>query len=517
MSIPGKAPLLKHAHDALRATAGAAWMRFAILLLPVAAVVVLFLPTFEGLARRWNDGETGATTQGWLIVALCLWLLHRTAKRLQPLKLQPQPLAGAALIALSFVWLLAIRTGIETAATLLLPLIGIAVIGALFGHRAMRAVVFPLGYFYFAMPAWGLLSPMLQWGSVFAVRLLIRLFGVPASFVGNNVRVPAGTFTIEGGCSGVHFFIVGLALAILYGELQRNSMRRRMQLVLIGVALAILCNWTRVFTVVVAGHLTNMQHYVVAVEHNSLGTVLFAVHMGIFFWIASRLKDDTTPEASACVSQPNQDKPQRSGALGVTVALLSVAVLCGPVWNAMLVHMPRAATHASLLPEAPAGWSGPLAQRSSWRPVFVGADAYAMGRYQTQSDDVELFRAEYAQQQQGEELNGYENSPLGEYAAEQSATVMANGLAERRVVDKAGDSSLIWYGYHVGTRWFDSAFSAQLWYGLRSLFGAPLSGVVVLRASCSNDCESARERLVFMAERAQLHAIADIHDATHAQ
>lgn len=517
MSIPGKAPPLKHAHDMLRATLGAAWMRFAVLLLPVAAVVVLFLPTFEALARRWNDGETGATTQGWLIAAICLWLLQRAAKQFQSLKLQPQPLAGAALIALSFVWLLAVRTGIETAATLLLPLIGSAVMGALFGYQVMRVVAFPLGYFFFAMPAWGLLNPLLQWGSVFAVRLLIRLFGIPATFVDNNVRVPAGTFTVEGGCSGLHFFIVGLALAVLYGELQRNSMRRRVQLILIGVALTVVCNWTRVFTIVVAGHLTDMQHYVVAVEHNSLGTVLFAMYMGVFFWIASRLKDDVAPVESASASQPNQETSRRSGSLGLTVALLFVAVLCGPVWNAMVVHMPRATMHASLLPEAPPGWSGPSAQRSSWRPVFAGADVHAMGRYEIQSHDVELFRAEYARQQQGEELDGYENTPLGEDAVEQSATVMANGLVERQVIDKAGESSLIWYGYHVGTRWFDNAFTAQLWYGLRSLFGAPLSGVVALRAACSNDCENARERLAHIAERAQLHAVADTHDATHAQ
>lgn len=516
MSIPEKAPPLKHAHDALRAPAGA-WIRFATLLLPVVGIVVLFLPTFEGLARRWNDGETGATSQGWLIVALCLWLLYRAAKQLQSLRLNPQPLVAAALIAFSFVWLLAVRTGIEAAAALLLPIIAVASVGALFGYRVMRACVFPLGYFYFAMPAWGLLNPILQWGSVFAVRLLIRLFGVPATFIDNNVRVPAGTFTIEGGCSGLHFFIVGVALAILYGELQRNSLRRRVQLVLIGAALSFLCNWTRVFTIVVAGHLTNMQHYVVSVEHNSLGTILFAVYMGVFFWIVSRLKDDVAPAESAGVSQPNQATSERRGALGATVVLLSVAVLCGPVWNAMVVHIPRAMTHSSLLPEAPAGWNGPLPQRSSWRPVFEGADVHAMGRYETHSHEVELFRAEYAQQQQGEELNGYENTPLGEHAAEQAGLVMTNGLAERRVIDKAGESALIWYGYYVGTRWFDSAFSAQLWYGLRSLFGAPLSGVVALRASCSNDCENARERLALFAERAQLRSVADIHDETHAE
>lgn len=517
MSISEKAPLLKHAHDALRAPAGAAWMRFAALLLPVAAIVVLFLPTFESLAARWNDGETGATTQGWLIAALSLWLLYRAAKQFPSLKLNSQPLAAVVLIALSFVWLLGTRAGIVTVATLLLPPIAIAAVAALFGYQVMRACLFPLAYFYFAMPAWGLLNPILQWGTVFAVRLLIRLSGVPASFVDNNVRVPAGTFTIEGGCSGLHFFIVGLALAVLYGELQRNSTRRRMQLIVIGAVLAILCNWTRVFAIVVAGHLTNMQHYVVTVEHISLGTALFAMYMGVFFWIVSRLKDDVAPMESAGISQSNQAAPERGKALGLTVVLLSAAVLCGPVWNAMVVHMPRATTHASLLPQAPAGWSGPVAQRSSWRPVFAGADVHASGRYESNSHDVELYRAEYARQQQGEELNGFENTPLGEYVTEQSATVVTNGMAERRVVDRTGESSLIWYGYHVGTRWFDSAFSAQLWYGLRSLFGAPLSGVVALRASCSNDCEKARERLALLAERAQLLATADTHDATHEQ
>ena len=51
-------------------------------------------------------------------------------------------------------------------------------------------------------------------------------------------HVPAGSLEIAGGCSGLHFFIVGVAIAALYGELNRDSLRTRVQLVALAALLA---------------------------------------------------------------------------------------------------------------------------------------------------------------------------------------------------------------------------------------------------------------------------------------
>ena len=56
---------------------------------------------------------------------------------------------------------------------------------------------------------------------------LLTLTGPPALFIGDVIHIPNGTFRIEEGCSGAHFMIVGLAVAALYGEQQRDPWRIR--------------------------------------------------------------------------------------------------------------------------------------------------------------------------------------------------------------------------------------------------------------------------------------------------
>src|SRR5690606_25050605 len=85
-----------------------------------------------------------------------------------------------------------------------------------------------------------------------------------------------GTIEIESGCSGLHYFVVGLALAVLYGEANRLSWRGRLRVAALGAGLAMLANWARIYVIVVLGHGTKMQHYLVAVDHYWFGWGLFA-------------------------------------------------------------------------------------------------------------------------------------------------------------------------------------------------------------------------------------------------
>jgi len=55
--------------------------------------------------------------------------------------------------------------------------------------------------------------------------------------VDNYVHIPSGTFEIAGGCSGLHFFIVALAISALYGELQRDSIKIRVALICLAALL----------------------------------------------------------------------------------------------------------------------------------------------------------------------------------------------------------------------------------------------------------------------------------------
>ena len=64
--------------------------------------------------------------------------------------------------------------------------------------------------------------------------------------------------------------------------------------------LSLLANWVRVYVIIEAGYLTNMQHYLVRVSHYWFGWGVFALALVGFFWL-------TTWFTNAAVSEPESE------------------------------------------------------------------------------------------------------------------------------------------------------------------------------------------------------------------
>ena len=179
----------------------------------------------------------------------------------------------------------------------MLPLLVFAALLAVLGWSVARILLFPLGFLYFALPLWGDLVGILQHLSVNATHALIWLTGLPAYMDGNFVRLPAGTLEIADGCSGLHFLIVGLAMAALYGELSRDSLLRRIAWLCLMGGLAIVANWLRIFVIVAAAYATEMKTFLVTVDHYWFGWLVFAATFAAFLWIANRSAGAHGPES----------------------------------------------------------------------------------------------------------------------------------------------------------------------------------------------------------------------------
>ncbi len=268
-------------------------------------VIVLVLgcaalwPSLRSLVGYWEDTDNLTYTHGFLIAAVCLWLLWRNRRTLDAAPLRPWWPAVPAILALSATWYLAWIAGIEVGHQLLVPMLLLAAVAGALGLAAARAAAFPIGYLYFAIPIWTLINGKLQSLTTVGVGFLIRATGLPAYIEGNYVHIPSGTFEIAGGCSGVHFFIVALAIAALLGELDRDRLRTRALLVAIAAVMAIVMNWIRVYTIIVNGHLTDMQGFLVRVDHYYFGWALFGVMLIGFFWIARRIEPAPAAGAAA--------------------------------------------------------------------------------------------------------------------------------------------------------------------------------------------------------------------------
>ena len=469
-------------------------------------VVLFYWPSAVALDGFWTDTIDKAYTHGYLILITSAWLVVRARRRLAAVPIRPEPRALLAILAMSALWLYCWRAALQDPQLLLLPALLFAAIIAALGRRVARVLLFPIGFLYFAMPAWSDLNGVLQLMSVKVNDGLIWLTGIPALLQGDFIHLAGGTLEIAEGCSGLHFFVVGLSLAALYGEMAEDPPRRRLAWLAIMGVLSIIANWVRIFIIVVAAYMTDMKTYLVTVSHYWFGWAVFVVVFVGFLWAAGPLArrwDRRRPQPVPAAAETSPAAaPARVGMARVLLALACLAVLPAAVLGADLAFPITKPAVAIVWPAPPAGWSGPGPVRfSDWTPQFLNTTAVSFKRYVGAGGvAVELYTAAYRTQNQDGKLLGYWNSILGgtdrlHRVSIRIARSPVGAWRELSVANEAGERSLIWYRYAIGTRRFVDPRLSQLWYGIAAFTGRPVSSVMALRAICAPGCAAARARL----------------------
>jgi len=462
----------------------------------LALCALLFWPTSQEIVDLWGDTVRRRYTHGWAVLAVTLGLLWRDRHRLATVQLQPPRWGWLLLAAGSLAWLVGYNSGLLALTTLLMPLLALTATWAAGGWTLARVAAFPLLFLYFALPLWELLNPPLQMLTAVVNLWLTRLAGIPVIMDDNVIHIPAGWFEVAGGCSGLHFFIVALAIAALHGQVDRDDARSRAMLLALAGGLAMLTNWIRVFVTIMAGHLTNMQHYLVTVDHYYFGWVLFAIVLVGYVFLAGHLPRRARAERPAGPAPATGS----SARVGAAVALAIAALAAGPAWSLV---QPRGSAVAAAPPPVVAGWSGPESSLGDWRPVFANADEELLVEYFSDAAGaVAVYRAVYRSQRQNKELRGFGNTVVGVHYRELEAEALearagsgAVPVVERRIEGRDGQLRLVWSLFAVAGEPTPMRPRDQVAYGVRSLFGAPPASVVALSAECKPDCDRARSAL----------------------
>lgn len=449
---------------------------------------LLFWPTTASLIEHWEDTVRRTYTHGYLLVAIVLWLLWRNRVLWADVPVKPSVLAFAGVIAASVVWLIAQRAAVQVVHQALLPAIIFGAFISCYGWAAGRRLSLTFGLLYFAVPVWDAFTPLLQSASVAAVKFLLRTVSIPAFVSGNVITLPAGSLEVADGCAGLHFFVVGLSIAALYGEFNHDSLWTRMKLIAFAGLLAMITNWLRIFIIAIAAHKTDMQHYLVREEHYSFGWVMFACSMVFFFLVVRRWPAAPEPRMPASVA----------GGRAITwpgAALASVALLFAPVWQHLDDNRASPDAMAHALPTV-AGWSSEVDAPSDWQPVFNGADVVERATFTQSATSIEAYAAVYADQHQGKELMGFTNSLEGESLRVRRRVNAEHPWVEMEAADARAVSWLVWYSYRLDDHWYDRPLALQLQYGIGALTGAPVSSVIAFRTACmGTDCTAARATL----------------------
>ena len=125
------------------------------------------------------------------------------------------------------------------------------------GSAWVRHFAFPVAFIFIAVP-WPTVveTPIIQ-GLMRVVAHVAAetamLLGTPAQVEGNLIRVSNGLVGVNEACSGIRSLQTSLMIGLLFGELKRLSVLRRVALVACAVAIALLANFVRaVFLVHIA-------------------------------------------------------------------------------------------------------------------------------------------------------------------------------------------------------------------------------------------------------------------------
>jgi exosortase len=130
------------------------------------------------------------------------------------------------------------------------------------GVSWLRHFAFPVAFTLIAVPWVSPLEEPIVQGLMRVVAAisseLVALFGIPAQLEGNLIRVPNGLVGVNEACSGVRSLQTSLMIGLLFGELKRLSIFRRIILVFAAAAIAFVGNCARAFFLVWIAATRNM-------------------------------------------------------------------------------------------------------------------------------------------------------------------------------------------------------------------------------------------------------------------
>jgi exosortase len=366
---------------------------------------IVGLPSVFGLLHETWTQVYAAFAHGYLVLGLAIWLGVRNWRRNPPASLSPfWPAALPTLVLGSLIALLD-NLGLGATRLVFLPALLLSAAWWVLGRHAARTLLIPAALLHFALPPWALLDRPLQWLTTLVVNFAVDLTSIPAYVEGNHFHLPAGSFEIALGCSGLNYLITAFALFAFQGAAYLDSWRDRARVLLVAGAVALAANWVRVYALIAIGYWTDMQHYLIRVEHHYFGWVLFAALMWpVLNWAVSL-------EARAPTAPP----PQTGASLRGVGSLVAAGVAVISLMGLRALTPAYVATPATLaaLPDALGDWTADSATEPRWQPQFEGAST-SIRRYKIADEpSLIVLRVAYARQSAESRLDAPQNNIAG--------------------------------------------------------------------------------------------------------
>jgi exosortase A len=366
------------------------------LVLVLAAVLLIYRETALAMVAIWSRSET--FTHAFLVPPIALWLIWRKRHELAALTPRPALWVLGVMAAIGLGWLLGDLAAVNAVTQFSLVALIVLAVPAVLGWQVARALMFPLGFLFFAVPVGEFLMPvMMLWTADFTV-IALRLTGIPVYREGLQFVIPSGNWSVVEACSGVRYLIASLVVGTLFAYLNYRSLKRR--LIFVGVALLvpIVANWLRAYIIVMIGHLSD-NRFAAGADHLVYGWVFFGVVIGLMFWIGAGWRE---PDADLAAAGSSRSAPKAvpAGSLAFGITALAAALVAGlpHLGLAAVERAERARGEPRMAPVLVRGWQQASTFPIEWRPAFQGAAAEYTERFAREGSQVGLYIGYYRQQ-----------------------------------------------------------------------------------------------------------------------
>lgn len=457
---------------------------FAVLLL---AWVTLYGPTLRLMVRAWV--HTGTYQYAFLIFPIVIWLIWNQRHVVSTKAVGSEKLAVLGIALAGILWLLGALVSVNVVQQFSVIAMLPCLVLICYGRAIAKALMFPLGYLFFAVPYGNfLVSPLRTITARISVRLL-QLSGATVFLNGHLIEVPVGSFEVADACSGIKFFIATTALGTLYAHLFYRSWRRRLVFVFAALIVPIIANGLRVYFTILIGQTFGMQ-YATGTDHMIFGWQFFGSVLVLLFLAGWHWRQDPLPSGPA--GRPVV-KSIPLARVGLVAVLTVIGLLAGPTVAYVTTpdRVPVGAgrqLNARLLGQQNAAPVLPGTDPIS--AGFQNADVYLHALYRQGRAPIWVYIAQYrGVPQHGHEVLDFSNRI---YPKHWRALSERELIADRRPVTQLHlqhDSRhwLVWYWYQVNGRAVTSSVVVKLLQLWQRIAGSASTRAAMVRLATPAD------------------------------
>lgn len=439
------------------------------------------------MVATWVRSNTFA--HGFFIAPLSLWLIWRARAELARFPPRPSWWALAPMAVAGFGWLLGELGTVNALSQIAFVTLIVFAVPAVLGSRAARAIAFPLGFLFFAVPIGDFMLPQLmEWTADFTVWAL-RLTGIPVFREGQSFLIPSGRWSVVEACSGVRYLIASLVVGTLYAYLSYRSLKRRLIFVAFSILVSIVANWLRAYMIVMIGHLSGNK-LAVGIDHFIYGWIFFGVVMLLMFWIGGHWRDEDDVAAVKASTSPGSIGEASNGTFLLVTAVVALVTAFWPLAHRAIDR--NDASSSAILPilGGVGGWTASRSGLGDWQPRFVNPSAELHQSFARNGVEVGLYVGYFRDQAITRKLVSSDNvlvastDPIWSRVAGGTQPIVVDGrsvdVRTAELKGAGGEALLVWYWYWIDGRITASDVVAKGYIAASRLLGHGDDGAAIV-------------------------------------